>query len=204
MAHVDTVIFDLGGVLIDWNPRYLYGKIFGNEKEIDFFLREVCHADWNRRQDGGRTFAEATEERAAVYPAYEEVIRCYFARWEEMLGGTLDNNVRVLEKLHQDKQVGLYAITNWSHETFPIALRKYNFLHYFKDIVVSGTEKLLKPEAAIYKVLLERNALCPEKCVFIDDVEENVEGARRLGIRGIHLKPDTDLSAELKKAGITL
>ncbi|MEK6476379.1 HAD family phosphatase [Catalinimonas sp. 4WD22] len=204
MANINTVIFDLGGVLIDWNPKYLYRSILKDEKEIDFFLKEICHSDWNRAQDGGRTFAEATEERITAYPEYEAAIRCYFDRWEEMLGGAIKENVRVLEKLHQNKLVDLYAITNWSHETFPIALKKYAFLHYFKDIVVSGTEKLLKPEAAIYKLLLERNTLSPEECVFIDDVEENIEGAKRLGISGIHLKPDTILFVEFGKLGIPL
>lgn len=180
MANINTVIFDLGGVLIDWNPKYLYRKIFRDEKEIDFFLQEVCHSDWNRAQDGGRTFAEATEERITAYPKYEAAICSYFDRWEEMLGGAIKENVQVLKKLHQDKWVDLYAITNWSHETFPIALRKYAFLHYFKDIVVSGTEKLLKPEVAIYKLLLKRNSLTPEQCVFIDDVEENIEGLSNL------------------------
>ena len=204
MPKIDTVIFDLGGVLIDWNPKYLYSKVFKDEKEIDFFLKEICHSEWNRAQDGGRTFADATQERITAHPKYEQAIRCYFERWEEMLGGVIEENVAILRQLYQQKKVELYAITNWSHETFPIALDKYDFLHYFKDIVVSGTEKLLKPEEAIYRLLLERNSLPPEHCVFIDDVLENVEGARKLGMSGIHLPVGTDLSAELKNLDIPL
>lgn len=204
MANIDNVIFDLGGVLIDWNPKYLYNKVFENEKEIDTFLKEVCHADWNRAQDGGRTFAKAIQERIAAHPSYEQAIRCYFDRWEEMLGGVIEENIAILRQLYQQQKVGLYAITNWSHETFPIALNKYDFLHYFKDIVVSGTEKLLKPEEAIYQLLLKRNALSAESCVFIDDVLENVEGAWTLGMSGIHFSSETDLATELKKLGIEI
>ncbi|WPP48500.1 HAD family hydrolase [Catalinimonas niigatensis] len=204
MAKIHTVIFDLGGVLIDWNPKYLYSKVFSDEKEIDFFLKEICHSEWNRAQDGGRSFADASHERITAYPKYEQAIRCYFDRWEEMLGGAIEENVEILCQLHQQKNVDLYAITNWSHETFPIALNKYDFLHYFKDIVVSGTEKLLKPEEAIYRLLLKRNSLTPEHCVFIDDVLENVEGAQNMGMSGIHLSAETDLAAELKKLGIAV
>lgn len=204
MAKINTVIFDLGGVLIDWNPKYLYSKVFTNEKEIEFFLQEICHSAWNRNQDGGRTFSEAIQERIAVHPSYEQAIRCYFDRWEEMLGGSIETNVAILRQLYQQQKVDLYAITNWSHETFPIALDKYDFLQYFKDIVVSGSEKCLKPEKAIYKLLLERNSLAPGDCVFIDDVRENVEGAQDLGMAGIHLTAEADLATELRNLGIPI
>lgn len=204
MAEITTVVFDLGGVLIDWNPRYLYRKIFSDEAEMEHFLAEVCHHDWNRQQDGGRTFNEATEERLSAFPNYEKEIRAYFDRWEEMMGGIAEANVDVLRKLHQQQAYPLYAITNWSAETYPMALRRYDFLHFFLDTVVSGEEKLLKPDAAIYQLLLDRNQLRAEECVFIDDTPENVEGARQLGMQGIHLQPDTDLAAELRRLGVSV
>ena len=202
MSQITTVIFDLGGVLIDWNPRYLYRKIFAEEAEMEHFLEEVCHHEWNRAQDGGRTFAEATEERMAIFPHYEKEIRTYFDRWEEMMGGIADDNVEVLRKLHQRQQYPLYAITNWSAETYPIALRRYDFLHFFRDTVVSGEEKLLKPDAAIYQLLLDRNGLQAETCLFIDDTPENAEGARQLGMQAIHLTSETNLVAELRQLNI--
>lgn len=202
MSQITTVVFDLGGVLIDWNPRYLYRKIFSDQAEMERFLLEVCHHDWNRAQDGGRTFAEATEERLARHPHYEKEIRLYFDRWEEMMGGIAEANVAILRQLHQQQRYPLYAITNWSAETFPIALRKYDFLHFFRDVVVSGEEKLLKPDAAIYRLLLDRNGLQAESCVFIDDAPENVAGARAIGMQAIHLAPDTDLAAALRQHGI--
>jgi 2-haloacid dehalogenase len=200
MSRIDTVVFDLGGVLIDWNPRYLYRHIFADEAEMEHFIAEVCHHEWNRAQDGGRSFAAATEERIGVFPHYEQEIRAYFDRWEEMLGGIAEQNVKVLRRLKHQK-TPLFSITNWSAETFPTALRKYDFLHFFSDVVVSGEEKLLKPDPAIYQLLLDRNQLEAERCVFIDDVAENVAGAQNLGMAGIHLLPHTDLSAELSKLG---
>ena len=204
MASVNTVVFDLGGVLIDWNPRYLYRKIFVDEAEMERFLSEVCHYEWNRAQDGGRTFAEAIAERRAAYPQYEKEIRAYFDRWEEMMGGIAEANVKLLRKLHQQQKYPLYAITNWSAETYPIALRKYDFLHFFQDTVVSGEEKLLKPDAAIYQLLLDRNQLKAEECVFMDDAAENVDGARRLGMQAIHLTPQTELAGELRQLGLVI
>jgi len=204
MSQITTVIFDLGGVLIDWNPRYLYRKIFSDEAEIENFLEKVCHHEWNRAQDGGRTFAEATEERLTSYPHYEEEIRLYFDRWEEMMGGIAEANVEILRQLYRQQKYPLYAITNWSAETFPIALRKYDFLHFFRDVVVSGEEKLLKPDAAIYQLLLDRNQLQAESCVFIDDAPENVKGAKAIGMQAIHLNPDADLAAELKQFGVSI
>lgn len=204
MSKINTVVFDLGEVLIDWNPRYLYRKIFESERKMEQFLAEVCHHEWNRAQDGGRTFAEAVGKQVEKYPEYEQEIRAYANRWEEMLGGTHQANVAVLEKLHQQQRYPLYAITNWSAETYPIAIRKYRFLQYFRDVVVSGEEKLLKPDPAIYQLLLERNQLSAQQCVFIDDTKANVAGAQALGMAGIHLQPDTDLAAELRKLSVAV
>jgi 2-haloacid dehalogenase len=198
----NTVIFDLGGVLIDWNPEYLYRKIFTDEAQMRFFLTEVCHSDWNREQDRGRPFAEAVRERIAQFPEHEANIRAYHEHWEEMLGGTIEENVAVLEQLHGQKNVRLYAITNWSAETFPVAQQRFPFLSYFEDIVVSGSLKLVKPDPRIYQTLLDRQPIVPEQAIFIDDVQENVAGAEALGIHGIHLTPETDLRKELEALGV--
>ena len=198
----NSIIFDLGGVLIDWNPEYLYRKIFTDEADMQHFLTEVCHGAWNKEQDRGRLFADAVRERAAEFPQYETQIRSYHERWEEMLGGAIEENVQVLDDLWQKPDIHLYAITNWSAETFPTAKRLYPFLRYFEDTVVSGELKLVKPDAKIYQTLLDRHPIIPERAVFIDDVLENVEGARALGIYGIHLKPETDLRTELETLGV--
>lgn len=198
-----NVIFDLGGVLIDWNPEYLYRKIFSDKTEMKQFLQEVCHGDWNREQDRGRPFAEAVEERTLNYPHYDAEIRAYHERWDEMLGGAIAENVAVLEDLREKPDIDLYAITNWSAETFPIAQQEYHFLQYFQDTVVSGELKVVKPDARIYQTLFDRQPeIVPEQSVFIDDVAENIAGAEAFGIKGIHLTPNTNLRAELEKLGI--
>ena len=200
--NYNTIIFDLGGVLIDWNPVYLYRKVFTDEGEMKTFLQEVCHPAWNRQQDGGRPFAEAVAEQTALFPHYKDYIEFYHQRWEEMLGGPIEENVRVLEDLHRNPDLHVHAITNWSAETFPIAERKYPFLEYFEDIIVSGKLGMLKPDAVIFEVLLDRHSIPPERAIFIDDVQENIAGAEALGIHGIHLTPETDLRKELQKLGV--
>jgi 2-haloacid dehalogenase len=197
-----AVIFDLGGVLIDWNPEYLYRKIFADKAQMQHFLTEVCHSDWNREQDRGRLFAEALRERIAQFPEHEANIRHYHERWDEMLGGAIEENVAVLEDLHQRPDIHLYAITNWSAETFPVAQQRFPFLRYFEDTVVSGELKLVKPDPKIYQTLLDRQPVVPEQAIFIDDVQENVVGAEALGIHGIHLTPETDLRKELEALGV--
>ena len=196
--NYNTVIFDLGGVLIDWNPDYLYRKIFSDEAEMKQFLQEVCHGDWNKEQDRGRPFTEAVAERTAVYPQYKAEIQAYHQRWEEMLGGAIEENVTVLEDLRQKPDIDIYAITNWSAETFPIAQRDYPFLQYFQDTVVSGKLKIVKPDTRSYQTLLDRQpSIVPEQSIFIDDVAENIAGAEKLGITGIHLPPGTNLREKL-------
>ncbi len=197
-----TVIFDLGGVLIDWNPEYLYRKIFTDEVQMQLFLTKVCHGAWNKEQDRGRLFEEAVRERIERFPEHEANIRAYHERWDEMLGGAIEENVTVLEDLHRRPDIHLYAITNWSAETFPVAQQRFPFLRYFKDTVVSGELKLVKPDPKIYQTLLDRQPIVPEQAIFIDDVQENVAGAEALGIRGIHLTPETDLRAELVALGV--
>ncbi len=194
MYHeIDTIVFDLGGVLIDWNPTYLYDKIFSDKKEMDYFLSEVCTMDWNEQQDGGRSWAEATNLLIKDYPQYTNEIKAYYERWEEMLGGPISPTVDLLEKLYHEKKYPLYALTNWSAETFPIAQRRYQFLNYFKGILVSGQVKLKKPDPKIYQMLRTRFGVNPFKTLFIDDNVRNIEAARAVGFHTIHFVGSEEL-----------
>ncbi|MCB0839605.1 MAG: HAD family phosphatase [Bacteroidetes bacterium] len=181
---IDTIVFDLGGVLIDWNPKYLFRKIFETESEVDHFLENVCKYEWNVEQDAGRSLADGTEYLVALHPDWEKEIRAYYGRWEEMLGGEIAETVEILESL---KYGGyrILALTNWSSETFPIAHQRYDFFKHIEGIVVSGDEKLAKPDPKIYQTLIKRYEVDPAKAVFIDDSAKNVEGAIAQGMHGI-------------------
>src|SRR5215212_5971306 len=141
-TKITTIIFDLGGVLIDWNPRYVYRTIFDNEEKIDWFFENICTNEWNEHQDSGRSLKEATEELVAKHPEHENEIRAYYDRWEEMLGGPINETVEILRSLKEANKYKLYALTNWSAETFPVALQRYDFLQWFDGIVMSGEEKI--------------------------------------------------------------
>jgi 2-haloacid dehalogenase len=189
-AGIRAVVFDFGGVLFDWSPQHLYQQLIPDAAERVHFLTHICSPQWNLRQDEGRTLADGTALLVQQYPQHEALIRAFYERWSEMLRGQLDDGVALLRKLHA-QQVPLFGLTNWSHETFPYALANYDFLQLFRDIVVSGTEQCVKPDAVIYQLALRRYAqqlpdLQPSQLVFIDDLEQNVEAARRLGWQAIH------------------
>ena len=196
----NTVIFDLGGVLIDWNPEYLYRKTLHRRSGDATLPYGGCVTyRGTKSRTGGARLPKRCKSGAQCFPQYESQIRSYHERWDEMLGGTIEKNVQVLDDLWQKSSVHLYAITNWSAETYPVAQQRFTFLDYFEDVVVSGKLKLVKPDAAIYQVLLDRQPqIVPAQAIFIDDVLENVEAARALGIYGIHLTPETDLREQLE------
>lgn len=194
---VDTIIFDLGGVLIDWNPRYLYRKLFENEKEMEWFLENVCNSDWNVQQDAGRSFEEAIDVLLPLHPNYKDQIEAFYTRWNEMLGGPIAETVQLLEGLKVDDNCRLLALTNWSNQTFPIALERYDFLEYFEGILVSGDEKMKKPDHEIYHLLIERYDVDPAKAVFIDDSEPNVIAAKEVGMGAIHYHTSGQLEKKL-------
>jgi len=203
MNKIDTIIFDLGGVLIDWNPEYVYREVFnGDQQKVDWFLNTICTHEWNVEQDAGRSIQKATELLVAQYPEYEEWIRIFYDRWEDMLGGTIPETVTLLNKLKQANNHRLYALTNWSAETFPVALQRYEFLQHFEGILVSGEEKTIKPFPKIYEILLERYQINPLMSVFIDDNLENVEVAKKFGIKGVHFKSTQQLREELTNLGV--
>jgi 2-haloacid dehalogenase len=193
-----VVVFDLGGVLIDWNPRYLYRKLFADEPAMERFLAEVCHAAWNEEQDRGRSFAAAVEEAAARHPDQRALIEAYHLRWGEMLAGPIPGSVQILEEL---KQAGheLHALTNWSVETFPIARERYEFLDHFESILVSGEVGLIKPDPRIFELLLARIGHAPAVCIYIDDNAANAAAAGALGFDAIHFRSPAQLRAELAR-----
>ncbi len=195
---ITTIIFDLGGVFVDWNPKYLYRKIFDSETKIDEFLTEICTNEWNLEHDRGRPLWEGTQLLVNQYPQYEAEIRAYYSRWVEMLGGLLEETVVILEKLKKMPQYRIYALTNWSQETFPFARVLYPFLQLFEGIVVSGDEKFIKPDARLYKILLKRYGVKADEAVFIDDSLKNVEGGEAVGIKGIHFQNPQQLKEDLE------
>jgi 2-haloacid dehalogenase len=201
VAGRSIVIFDLGGVLLDWNPRYLYSKLIADEAERERFLAEVCHSDWNVRQDAGRSFAEAEAEAIARHPDKADLIRAWRHRFDEMIPAAIQGTVDILERLHA-RDVPLYALTNFSRETFPPTERRFDFFRRFRGIVVSGEEHMLKPEARIYRLLCERYGVDPEKAVFIDDSPKNAAGATAVGIHGIHFQSPERLARELAALGL--
>lgn len=197
---IRNIVFDLGGVLVRWDPRHLYQKIFDNETDMNSFLNNICTYEWNLEQDRGRTIKEATELKVDEYPEFRDKIEAYYGRWHEMFEGTIEENVEVLQYYLGHDQYKVYALTNWSRETFPIALELFPFFDDFDGAVVSGEEGVIKPDPAIYKILLERYNLNPKECVFIDDRDENVEAAKALKFEGIHYHSSTvSLSSELDR-----
>jgi len=200
---IKNIVFDLGGVLIDWNQEYVFLKEFrGDREKMNWFFNTICTSSWNEEQDAGYSIEKATNERVAMFPKHERLIRMYYGEWEQMLGFEHTETVEILRRLHDSKEHSIYSLTNWSNETFPVALKKFPFLSWFKGILVSGDVGLKKPDPEIYKLLLDRYGLEANTCVFIDDRTENVKAASALGFSGIVFKNHTQLSKDLKKLNI--
>ncbi len=204
MSNIKNIIFDLGGVLIDWNPEYVYLDVFKEDrKKMEWFFDEICTMSWNENQDAGYSLQQATEDRVKLFPQYEEWIRMYYGRWEEMLGESIEVTVEVLNELLKNPDYKVIALTNWSEETFPIALEKFEFLHRFDGIVVSGPEKTRKPFPKIYDLTLARYGFEAHESLFIDDNHRNIEAAAAMNIQTIHFKSPNDLKSNLEEKGIT-
>jgi 2-haloacid dehalogenase len=202
--NIDTIIWDLGGVLIDWNPDYVFQHIYPDVEERKWFFDNVCTHEWNLQQDAGRSLQVATDEKVTEWPDHEEQIRAFYGRWEEMLGGPIEESVELLRALKAKNQQRLFALTNWSHETFPVALKRYDFLQWFHGIVVSGVEKVIKPQREIFELLLNRYDIDPARAVFIDDNAGNVSGAKTLGMHGIHFSSPSQLAHKLRTMGLDI
>ena len=194
-----VVVFDVGGVLIDWDPRHLYRKLFsGDEPAMEHFLASVCTHEWNRSQDAGRSFAEGARLLKLQHPDQAELIDAYGARFDEMMAGPIAGAVEILAEL-RERGTPLYLLSNFSAETFPRALERFDFLRWFRGMVISGKVGIIKPDPRIYEVMLARFAIDPHRAVYIDDVAANAEAARPFGIHGIHFTTPDALRAELRR-----
>lgn len=200
MEQIKNIVFDFGGVLIDWNPVHLYSKVFKDRAEMEYFLNNVCTYQWNVLQDAGRPVAVATAEKQQEFPEYKDEIAMYYGRWEEMLGGEIAKNSRLVKPLSERYDV--YGLTNWSGETIPIAIERYEFFSYLKGMVVSGDEKTVKPDKKLYRILIDRYGIQPEESLFIDDSAANIQTAKEMGFHTIHLTEDVDLEKKLTELNL--
>ena len=205
MSKIKNIVFDFGGVLIDWNPRYLYRSYFGcDEERMEWFLQNVCTYPWNIQMDGGKPFAEGVAELTAQHPEWAEAIGVYHTRWAEMIGGEVEGTASLIKRL---KAAGyrVFGLTNWSMETYPLIRDNYEVFSLFEGVVVSGEEHLLKPDEKIYSCLLERYSLEAAESVFLDDNADNVAGAEAVGMEAVRFVDAQQAEAELKsRFGIEL
>ena len=197
-----AIIWDLGNVFVDWNPNRLFEKLIEDETRRQYFFDNICTMDWNENQDAGYSIQQATEELAAKHPEWKEHIEAYYGRWVEMLGGPIQGTVDIFKQLKEKNTLKHYALTNWSHELFPTALALYDFLHWFDGRVVSGEERMRKPQPEFYKVLLDRYSLQENQVLFIDDNLRNVKAAEALGIKSIRFESPEQLKEALQVSGI--
>jgi 2-haloacid dehalogenase len=201
-AALDAVLFDLGGVLVDWNPRYLYAPLFGEDRErMEHFLTHVCAPEWNHAMDAGKPFAEAVAERQQLYPEHAELIALWKDGWTQMLREAIPESVELLRELKRRGR-RLVALTNWSAETFPVARERFEFLQWFEDIVVSGEVRLAKPDPRVFQLAVERNRLDPARTLFVDDSQVNVEAARSIGLHALHFRGAETLREDLVSLGL--
>jgi 2-haloacid dehalogenase len=202
-SQLPAIIFDFGGVLIDWNPRHLYKKLLDDPAKLERFLTEIDFHHWNLELDRGRPYAESVAELSRVFPQYADLIRAYDERWEESLRGPIQATVEILRAL-KERGYALYGLTNWSAEKYEIVRHKYPFLGLFDDIVVSGIVKLIKPDPRIFALLLEKINRPAADGLFIDDSETNITAAQQLGFNTIHFKSAEQLAMELSRQGLLL
>ena len=203
MAEINTIIFDLGNVLVDWNPQHVFNDTyFDTPEKKKYFFSDICTMDWNEEQDAGRSIVDATQELIGKFPEWEQPIRDYYGRWTEMLGGPIKESVEIFRQLKDSGRYKIYALTNWQTGLFDIALVRYNFLHWFDGRVVSGEEKMRKPNPAFYQRLLDRYDVKAEQALFIDDNLRNIQAAEAMGIRSIHFNNPAQLKKELSSLQI--
>lgn len=202
---INTIIFDLGGVLVDWKPEYVYRKAFnGDEEKVQWFLKNVCTPSWNMEQDAGRTIAEGEKIKIAEFPEYENLIKLFYKDWTQMLSGPIIENVELFKKLKSSGNYKVYALTNWSAEKWNKAIELFPFFEDFDGVVVSGIEKTRKPYPLIYNILLNRFNVNPEEAIFIDDNFENCEAAKKLKINSIHYQTHKELLNKLQLLQINI
>jgi 2-haloacid dehalogenase len=201
---IQAVIFDLGGVVIDWDPRLLYRKIFdGDEAKVEMFLSQICPPEWNERQDAGRSLAAVTEERVAEHPEWEREIRAFYGRWIEMIGGAIPGTAAIIRELSA-LGVRLFALSNWSAETFPLVRDRFAELDLFEKIVISGEHGCAKPDERLYRIALDEFGLPAPNLLFIEDSQRNLLAAERMGFRPLLFKSAKGLRDDLRAMGFAL
>jgi HAD superfamily hydrolase (TIGR01549 family) len=202
-SRATIVVFDIGNVLLRWDPRLLYRKIFPDEAKVEWFLQEVCSPSFNLELDGGRPFSEALADLTGRFPQYAEEIRAYDERWLETTQGLIADSTEILETLRRN-EVRNFAITNFSAEKFSVVRSLFPALDAFDGIVVSGEEGVVKPDPAIYRLLLDRYGLAAADCLFVDDSAKNVDGARAVGMHAHRFESARQLRAELLRHGFAI
>jgi 2-haloacid dehalogenase len=202
-SPISAVAFDLGGVLIDWDPRHLYRQLFADPGEMELFLDRICTADWHRAHDLGADVTESCEQLARRYPAYREMIMAWALRGEEMAAGQIDGTVEVLRELIA---AGLpcYALSNMEPDTFAVRRERFAFMSWFSDHVISGIELVAKPDQRIFEILLRRNHLRPDSVLFIDDQPANVRAASEVGLAAVQFASPEQLRRELRARGLAV
>ncbi|MCQ2234200.1 MAG: HAD family phosphatase [Paludibacteraceae bacterium] len=200
---IKNIIFDFGGVLIDWNPHNLYDGYFGDKDKAQWFIDNICTSEWNSQMDKGKPFDVGVAELVAKFPEWEKEIRVYQSRWHEMVTKEVPGMVQLLTDLKQSGYP-IYGLTNWSDETMQDEFKRWGIFRLVDDMVVSGREKILKPDPALYNCLLTRFNLKPEECVFIDDNQKNVDAAERMGIHALHFEGAEKLRAALKEMDVKI
>jgi 2-haloacid dehalogenase len=205
---IKAVVFDFGGVLIDWDREYLYRQLIPNETERRWFLDNVCKMDWVVQQDGGQSTEEGTAELVALYPEHEALIRAFYARWHEMVAGVLEEGVALVDRLDA-AGVPLFGLTNWSAETFPYAWERFHVLRRFREIVVSGRVGVIKPDPQIFALMraeIEKHlpGVAPHELVFIDDNLKNAQAATALGWHGVHYTGALDTETKLRALNVPI
>ncbi len=196
MTEIKTAIFDFGGVLVDWNPHYLYDPYFGSREKADWFLTHICNSAWNVQMDGGMPFADGIAELVAQHPEWEKEIRMYRSEWLKMMGGQIPNMQALVEELKADGW-RVYGLTNWAADTFALVRHTYPVFDLLDGIVVSGEEKVAKPDPRIFRILLERYHINPSNAVFIDDNMPNIEAAQKSGLHTVLFQSAEQLSKAL-------
>jgi len=198
---INTIIFDLGGVLIDWNPKYLYRKIFDTEEEVNYFLNHIATSDWNEEQDAGRSFEDGTKELLQKFPEekWRQAILDFYGRWTEMLGGRIDGTVSILKELIEDPDYRVLALTNWSRESWPMALDLFDFLHWFEGVLVSGQEGMRKPAPKFYQLMMDRFQIDKQAAIFIDDNQRNVDASKKFGLDALLFTNAEQLRIDLER-----
>jgi len=201
-SNIDTIIFDLGGVLVDWDPMNLYKNVFESEEKARWFLNTVCTPEWNIEQDGGRTISEAVKLKTSEYPEYKKEIELFYQRWDEMFTGVIQANIDLQQRLIKNPNYKVYALTNWSAEKWELALALFPFFKDFDGVIVSGIEKTKKPFDAIYQLIIEKIQINPKKALFIDDNLENVNAAKRNKLNAIQFTGNELLADQISEFNI--